>query len=603
MKSIRINSLKIGNFRSFGKEENFTFANTGHPIAIVGYNNAGKTNVMSSIKYALYESIREDTFQLKDFHNCKWDNPPSFELEFISKGLGNGIRDNITYTNSVQIIVEEEAISSVIDDSNVLNNGGYRTSKKWILKQNAPIYYINFHNIKDEISTQKSSWGTLKSFLGRHIKKMVENDVVMKTRKVTFRSALEKATKEVLDGVDKEDPENKTELRKFIDLIRENYSKNLRNNDCVVEFGLPNYEDIFLQMMFKVGLNGDITNLIPIDHFGDGFISMFVMSVIQAIAETNIDDRCLFLFEEPESFLHDNHQEYFYNMVLKSLTEKGHQVIYTTHSDKMVNIFKTQSYIRIELEQNKLLDWETKIKYNDVEIFSPRLPDIEGMEVDEVRKLQIFTSYIKTIEPNLNRLIFSRKVLLVEGPNDLLVYSRTIQKKVNSLIQVRDDIVDKEKFARTYLSFLNISIVPHHGKATVILLINLCRHIKIDYYVINDWDFETKFLSELSEDVDVDIEANETVWASINEERGKNGTPRSISTIRAMITTLRNIIVSIEDINKIHFNHPKLERVIGYNSDDKDSIKIYNQLISLDPVPESLFPESLEQFLEFYNLK
>jgi predicted ATP-dependent endonuclease of OLD family len=48
---------------------------------------------------------------------------------------------------------------------------------------------------------------------------------------------------------------------------------------------------------------------------------MFVMAVIQAIAEEN-DDKCLFLFEEPESFLHENHQEYFYKMVLCSLTKK-----------------------------------------------------------------------------------------------------------------------------------------------------------------------------------------------------------------------------------------------------------------------------------------
>ena len=69
-----------------------------------------------------------------------------------------------------------------------------------------------------------------------------------------------------------------------------------------MKFGLPDYEDIFLQMIFKVGLNGENKNLIPIDHFGDGYISMFVMAVIQAIAESNADDKCLFLFEEPESF-------------------------------------------------------------------------------------------------------------------------------------------------------------------------------------------------------------------------------------------------------------------------------------------------------------
>lgn len=75
---------------------------------------------------------------------------------------------------------------------------------------------------------------------------------------------------------------------------------------------------------------------------------MFVMAVIKAIAEFNVEDQCLFLFEEPESFLHENHQEYFYKTVLCGLSEKGNQVIYTTHSDRMVDIFDTQGLIRLD---------------------------------------------------------------------------------------------------------------------------------------------------------------------------------------------------------------------------------------------------------------
>ena len=32
-------------------------------------------------------------------------------------------------------------------------------------------------------------------------------------------------------------------------------------------FGLPEYDDLFLEMIFKVGINGDRENLIPIEHF------------------------------------------------------------------------------------------------------------------------------------------------------------------------------------------------------------------------------------------------------------------------------------------------------------------------------------------------
>src|SRR5690606_17954003 len=193
--------------------------------------------------------------------------------------------------------------------------------------------------------------------------------------------------------------------------------------------------------------NGD--NLMPIEHFGDGFISMFVMAVIQAIAESNTEDRGLFLFEEPESFLHENHQEYFYKAVLCRLAERGHQLIYTTHSDRMIDAFDTQGVIRLELDEQH----RTVKKYNNVN--SEVYPlDVLANRAEPVN-IQRYNEYIKTVEPNLNRMLFSKKVLLVEGPNDVMVYKEIIRQKVWSAIQNREDIINPEKFAETYLNYEN----------------------------------------------------------------------------------------------------------------------------------------------------
>ena len=252
-------------------------------------------------------------------------------------------------------------------------------------------------SIKKEIITQKTSWGNIRSFLGRHIQKLVDSDGRMQVKKSVFESEVSESTDKVLE---------ESALSEFIEIIRKNYSTNLRNNDCKVDFGLPSYEDIFLKMMFKIGLNGNIDNLIPIDHFGDGFISMFVMAVIQSIAESNNEDKCLFLFEEPESFLHENHQEYFYKTVLCGLSEKGHQVIYTTHSDRMINPFDTRGLIRLEMDDNN----QSICKYNEIQNFNVEQID---EETGEVITLSRYNEFIKTVEPNLNRLLFSRKVILV----------------------------------------------------------------------------------------------------------------------------------------------------------------------------------------------
>jgi putative ATP-dependent endonuclease of the OLD family len=55
--------------------------------------------------------------------------------------------------------------------------------------------------------------------------------------------------------------------------------------------------------------------------------------------------------------------------------------------------------------------------------------------------------------------------------------------------------------------------------------------------------------------------------------------------------------------DKIHFNIPKLEAVLNYGSTDKDSLKIWNKIQTINP-PYSVnfFPKILEEFLEFKNI-
>jgi putative ATP-dependent endonuclease of OLD family len=549
MSEIRISSIKVKNYRSFGEEQSFVFPDKNYkkPVAIVGYNNSGKTNLINAIKYGLYEGINEETFELKDFHKCKWENSPHFETKY-SKKIGDIER---SYTNVSNIIIIGNKISTVDDYT---DNG---KSQKWQTKKDCQIFYINFHTIKEQISTKKTSWGNLNSFLAKHIKKLIDIDTSMLIKKSTYETEVKIATDKVLEN---------SKLSEFISIIKRNYSTNLRDNNCEISFGLPDYEDIFLQMIFKIGLNGDNANLIPIDHFGDGYISMFVMAVIQAIAESNTEDKCLFLFEEPESFLHENHQEYFYKTVLCNLSKRGHQVIYTTHSDKMVDIFDTKGIIRIEFDETKK---QTVKKYNKVD------------ENKELVTMKEYNNFIKFIEPNLNRILFSRKVILVEGANDILVYKYLIDKYVKS--------IKGEKYAETYLNFLNIALTVHHGKSTANFLITLCKHLGLDYFAINDLDFDSNSLvSQLS---------------TFTEEEMKNSDLYVNSDKKAMITVNWQLINSA-GINRIHFNIPKLETVLGYISNDKNSLSIWEHIkeIELSVLIDKLLSQSLKDFLEFSNL-
>lgn len=586
MSYIRIKSISVENYRSFGTRQTIHFPDQNHkkPVAIVGYNNSGKTNFLNAILYGIKEkNVNKDTFTINDFHNRDYNNRPFIETEIESsievKGDGNQAELKGFHSLRISVVdneIEYAGVRSFRDKAQLTKNPDASGAAKYFR-----IFYVNFHDVKKELSTKKTTWGNLTSFLAKHIKKIVEADANMKGKRKTFEEEVKDSTDKVLAD---------SKLHSFLEDIRSNYSTNLRNSNFFIGFELPDYEDIFLDMIFKIGLNGDTENLISIDHFGDGYISMFVMAIIQAIAESNKSDKCLFLFEEPESFLHENHQEYFYKTVLCNLAEKGHQVIYSTHSDKMIDAFDTRGLIRFELDEEA---HETILKYNKPdENFSEA--GLEGFSLDQVAD---FNNYIKMIEPNLNKIVFSQKVVLVEGPNDLLTYKEIIKKKVYLL--TKDSM-----YSETYLNFKNISIIPHHGKITARILVKLCKHLGVDFFCINDFDFKNNFISELLFDSLEDFKKSELYTKKILDlvEFNSKGKPLSDSTKRQMITTNWGLIKEAS-LEKIHFNIPKLEAVIGYESNDKSSLGIWNKLQKKIEFGEEIFPTSLKKFIGIETLE
>ncbi|KHO38482.1 ATP-dependent OLD family endonuclease [Clostridium tetani] len=591
MSWIHINGISIENYRSFGERKHIVFPDKNYkkPTAIVGYNNAGKTNLLNAILYGITEKyVNKDTFTIDDFHNRDINNIPKIitGIDTSVEVKKDGKNADLTGYHFLNIELDGSEIENAKIDS---FKNCEQTEKNWNVfgaSKYYKIFYINFHEIKKEISTKKTSWGNLTSFLAKHIKSIVDSDKEMLKKKDNFKNEIKNSTDSVIRD---------SNLNKFISKIQKNYSKNLRDNNCNIEFGLPDYEDIFLEMMFKIGLNGDADNLVPIDHFGDGYISMFVMAIVQAIAETNSEDKCLFLFEEPESFLHENHQEYFYKVVLCGLAENGHQVIYTTHSDKMIDIFDTKGLIRIEFDETLK---QTDVKYNKAK--DDFQSDIKVLEVEGgelIERVRDYNNYIKIIEPNLNKIIFSRKVLLVEGPNDMMVYKELIRKKV---LEVSGDA----KLADTYLNFNNMAITPHHGKITALVLAKLCKYLGLDYFVINDFDFKDNFIDKLDFETEDDLKNSDFYKYEINDIKAYNikGEELSAKTKKAMITTNWKLIKEIKT-NHIHFNIPKLEYMIGYGANDKDSTGIWNAINEMDGFGEELFPVKLVRFLEIDKIK
>ncbi|ALP38207.1 hypothetical protein ASL14_20565 [Paenibacillus sp. IHB B 3084] len=279
MSYIRIKSISVENYRSFGTRQTIHFPDQNHkkPVAIVGYNNSGKTNFLNAILYGIKEkNVNKDTFTINDFHNRDYNNRPFIETEIESsievKGDGNQAELKGFHSLRISVVdneIEHAGVRSFRDKEQLTKNPDASGAAKYFR-----IFYVNFHDVKKELSTKKTTWGNLTSFLAKHIKKIVEADANMKGKRKTFEGEVKDSTDRVLAD---------SKLHSFLEDIRSNYSTNLRDSNFFIGFELPDYEDIFLDMIFKIGLNGDTENLISIDHFGDGYISMFVMAIIKQL--------------------------------------------------------------------------------------------------------------------------------------------------------------------------------------------------------------------------------------------------------------------------------------------------------------------------------
>lgn len=102
MSKLRINEIQIANYRSFGnKLQTITFPNENYkrPVTIVGYNNAGKTNLLNAILIGLTSKyVGKETFSLDDFHNRFLANKISISstLDSSTETTVNGREVNLT---------------------------------------------------------------------------------------------------------------------------------------------------------------------------------------------------------------------------------------------------------------------------------------------------------------------------------------------------------------------------------------------------------------------------------------------------------------------------------------------------------------------------
>lgn len=582
---MRIKKVIIKNFRSFNEEGiELIFPDVKFPFSIVGHNNSGKSNFINAILLGLgAKTSTPNSFDFGDFYLKNTNGTAYIEIHLEPALKSSNAFNTITEMPMLLLkITEEDGVIDVShyccgqDGKPVFNARSVKTGKKvysdeekeilsrarkdgaenvYKWKSKIPIFFIDPINFANQFKINRN---TLLGKILLEIKKEFESKKTLVTEKKgvvqshigrpridVFESALDYLEKYII---------NTPNLEGFIAKVEEIIKTQLEieNDDFKFNFGLPNVDSFYNNLEFYITDNPQKPKL-PITRMGNGFVSLFIVAFFRAIAETDKGGN-IFILEEPETFLHEHFQEYFYNVLIK--LSENNQVIFSTHSKKFVNLFETDSILRFFSHDF--------LKSEAVHNFPQKIEIPKEIDGFAIKNPKDFGKYMKSLEPNLGNLIFASRVIIVEGPHDLLGYSLSLSQAIN-------------------FGLKNIAIICAWAKDSIITLVQLCKKFKVPFFVIHDWD-----LDNYNIDVSLSQEDPNSIYTSLSASE------------KQQYTKNRKILLEAGEVN-LHTNKRKLETVLKI--DNKNTASVFEKINgkTIEQIREefpSFLPDTLLNFLK-----
>ena len=395
-----ISELQINNFKSCidTKLKMSPFS------ALVGYNNAGKSNSLTALQWLVKKSKLSES----DFYDT---NLP-IEISGKIEGIDNDILNQMTgaLKSSIEPYVIDEVLKikrtqlspaavpkdinlSVLNTENewVPNPNGIDNAIKALLPE--PIRIGAMENAAEDASKAKTT-----STIGKLLATFL--DPVKNAHEAELSNHLDEVTKRIsAEGEDRFGELDTIDRR-----INEKVANLFPGMSLKLHFNTPSFDDLFKSGTIKVYESQDQGR--DFASYGHGAQRAIQMALVQYLAEVkrvgnNQFTTTLLLIDEPELYLHPFAIEQVREALLV-LADNGYQVVISTHSPQMITSKDAKSALLI------------RKSYERGTYARARLDDA----IQEVVPFEHQMEHLFTLT-NSSQILFAENVVLTEGKTEL----------------------------------------------------------------------------------------------------------------------------------------------------------------------------------------
>jgi len=417
-----LSEITIRNFKSIRNE---TFELSAF-TPLVGYNNAGKSNMLEAIKWLLRKTALSDT----SFN----DTAIPVEMEGVISGITEAILDQLpeNQRTSIQpfLISDSLSIKRVQPQPNVgvaqirllvKDPANIGTANEWRANPTGldqaiqalfpePIHIGAMENAEEDVSKSKNT-----TTIGKLLAEIIG------PIQTSYSTQVQTALDGIKDLLDADGTSRAAELNAFDAAVNGKVESFFPGVNIKVHVPTPELKEVFSKGTIKV-----FENLNPagrdVSALGHGAQRSIQMALVRHLADIKRDSgeqasNTILLIDEPELYLHPQAIEVLRD-ALKTLSTQGYQVIFSTHSPFMITSKDVGNTLLIRKN-----DTHGTHKRNSLRAAIPTVTTTAPSQLELIFSLS-----------HSSNILFSERVILAEGTTENRLLPSIIQKVTSRTI-------------------------------------------------------------------------------------------------------------------------------------------------------------------------